>query len=210
MAGRIDEARKVVADLLSELESGVAPTETILFKAMRLARLMRDQDAQLWLGYETRGYPGADEFVFGSLGTCHKYAVLGGRLTLQEATYYPKSLPEIEARAQSTEATLKTFESLAAPSVIENFTVKNATEQFINGQLNTQQKYRNAHDHSKALVTSLRSAIHAYATDTYLAIELGDAAQDIFEQARGNVESFIRAHCPRAAEQLVGITVTVH
>ena len=39
----------------------------------------------------------------------------------------------------------------------------------------------------------------------FIAIELGDIAQDIFEGARSAVDSFVRAHCPKAAEKLIAI-----
>ena len=38
-----------------------------------------------------------------------------------------------------------------------------------------------------------------------MAIELGDVAQDIFEDAREKVDVFIRVNCPKAAEQLIAI-----
>jgi hypothetical protein len=43
---RLREARQVSEDLLVELESGSAPVAQSLMKAKRLARLLRDQDAQ--------------------------------------------------------------------------------------------------------------------------------------------------------------------
>lgn len=51
----------------------------------------------------------------------------------------------------------------------------------------------------------MKAAIHNYATDTYLAIELGDVAEDIFESSRKEVDAFVRAHCPKAAEKLLAI-----
>jgi hypothetical protein len=206
MSARIEEARKVALALLDDLEGGSAPVDAILMRAMRLARLMRDTDAQLWLGYEIRGYPPSETFVFSTLGSCEKYAVAGGRINPETNTYYPKSLPEIEAIASSQEATLRSFEKVGGGSpTMENYLVKRATEEFINGQLKLQKNYREAYNSSKGIIASMRSAIHGYVTDTYLAIELGDVAQDIFETARRDVDTFVRAHCPKAAEQLVAI-----
>ena len=76
---RIDEARTIVQELLSSLETSQVSIEIILMKAKRLARLMRDADAQVWLDLETRGYP--DKFNFTELGNCRQYAKRGGRLT---------------------------------------------------------------------------------------------------------------------------------
>ena len=64
---------------------------------------------------------------------------------------------------------------------------------------------REAYANSKALFSSIKSSIHSYAADTYLAIELGDIAEDIFEGARNEVDAFVRSHCPKAAEKLIAI-----
>jgi hypothetical protein len=41
--------------------------------------------------------------------------------------------------------------------------------------------------------------------ETYIAIELGAVAEDIFESARTMVDAFVGDHSPRAADQLVAI-----
>ena len=51
----------------------------------------------------------------------------------------------------------------------------------------------------------MQAAIHNYATDTYLAVEFGDIAEEIFEGARNLVDTFIRSHCPKAAEKVIAI-----
>ncbi|HCL3359828.1 TPA: hypothetical protein N2A54_000015 [Pseudomonas aeruginosa] len=76
MSSRVDEARRVAIELLDNLEGSPSKIDTVLMKAKRLSRLMRDPDAQNWLDLETRGYP--DNFVFSELGTCLKYAAAGG------------------------------------------------------------------------------------------------------------------------------------
>ncbi len=173
-------------------------------KAKRLARLMRDTDAQTWLDYETRGYPAG--FPMNKLGTCAQYAACSGRFDPEASKYYTASLPELEANSQGNEAIVNSFQTTAGSSpTVENYLVKRATEEFIAGQVKMQHSYKEAFKKSKSLVVALRSAIHGYATDTHLAIELGDIAQDIFENARNDVDAFVRAHCPKAAEQLIAI-----
>jgi len=51
----------------------------------------------------------------------------------------------------------------------------------------------------------MKSAIHGYATDSYLALELGDVVEGIFESSRNTVDKFIRAYAPKAAEQIVSM-----
>jgi len=203
MSTKLDEARRVAISLLDDLESNSSVAEAVLMKAQRLARFMRDTDAQTWLGYEMQGYP--KPFSSSSLGTCEKY-MAGSRRRLSDGKYYVTSLPELEANSRAGEATLNSLQKVGGSStVITDFVAKRATEEFIVNQLNMQTKLRTNFAEGKALVVSIRSAVHSYATDIYLAIELGDAAQEIFVSARDDVDAFVRAHCPKAAEQLVAI-----
>jgi hypothetical protein len=201
---RIDEARKVSEELLNDLESSASKVDAVLMKAKRLARLMRDSDAQTWLDLETKGYP--DDFSFSELGDCIKYATSGGRLNLDDSKYYPQSLPTIEANSESDEALLNSLRSARAPTAkVKDFLEKRATESLMETQLQFQNQQKKNYASSKALYSSMKAAIHNYATDTYLAVELGDVAEDIFEGARNLVDSFIRSHCPKAAEKVIAI-----
>lgn len=204
MSKRIDEARKISEALLDDLESSASKIDAILMRAKRLARLMRDSDAQVWLDLETKGYP--DEFGFSELGSCIKYATSGGRIDLKNSKYYPQSLPTIEANAESDEALLNSLRTAKAPTTkVKDFLEKNATEALMATQLKLQNQQKKNYASSKALYSSMKAAIHNYATDTYLAVELGDVAEDIFEGARNLVDTFIRSHCPKAAEKVIAI-----
>jgi hypothetical protein len=204
MSVAIDEARRVATSLLDDLENGTHPAERVLMKAKRLARLMRDGDAQTWLDYETQGYPA--NFSIDELGTCRRYAERSGRYTAETSKYYLQSLPALEALCEGNEASIRSFQTKSGSSpTMENYLVKRATEEFIAGQMKLQQGYREAFQKSKSLVVALRSGIHNYVTDTHLALTLGDIAQEVFERARNDVDAFVRAHCPKAAEQLIAI-----
>jgi hypothetical protein len=201
---RLDESRQVAQELLESLESSQAPIESSLMKGKRLARLMRDTDAQVWLDLETRGYP--DKFNAAQLGTCQKYASAGGRIT-SDGKYLTTSLPELEAQTKSDEALIHALRSSKLPATkAKDFLEKRATEELMLTQISLQTQQRNAFAKLQGCLASLKSALHNYATDIYLAIELGDLAQDIFEEAREDVDTFVRANCPKAAEQLVAIS----
>lgn len=204
MSKRIDEARKVSELLLGDLENSTSKIDAILMRAKRLARLMRDSDAQTWLDLETKGYP--DNFSFSEIGSCLKYATSGGRINLITSKYYPQSLPTFEANAESDEALLNSLRTAKAPTTkVKDFVEKNATEALMVTQLKLQNQQKNNYANSKSMYSSMKAAIHNYATDTYLAVELGDVAEDIFEGARNLVDAFIRSHCPKAAEKVVAI-----
>lgn len=204
MKNRIDEARRICEALLDDLENSTSSVDAILMRAKRLARLMRDSDAQYWLDLETKGYP--SEFSFSSLGSCKDYAVSGGRVDLETSKYYTQSLPEIEANTESEEALLNSLGTARAPTTkVKDFLEKNATEALMATQVELQQRQKKNYASTKSLYSAMKAAIHNYATDTYLAVELGDAVEDIFEGTRKVVDKFVRSHCPGAAEKLVAI-----
>jgi hypothetical protein len=201
---QIDEARKVAQELLDALESSRTEIDSALMKAKRLDRLMRDRDAQTWLELETIGYPSG--FNFKTLGTCMKYAVTGGRLT-PEGTYYPQSLPQMEARRKADESVVQASGTSRSPTPkARDYTEKGATEALLVTYAKMQIGQKDAFIQSQGLFASFKSALHSYATDTYLALEFGDVVQGIFEQAREEVDTFVRAYCPKAAEQLVAMS----
>lgn len=198
---RIDEARSAVRELLNEIESQDLPVERYLMKAKRLAHLLKDSDAQKWLDYELKGYP--DKFSFSELGTCRRYAESGGRVS--DEKYWKLSLPSLEARCKADEATLSSFNVNQPLGVAENFVVARATANLMSKQCNLFNSIKFRYQQNVSLLSSLKGSIHSYATECYLAIEFGDIAQDLFEQAREDVDAFIRAKCPEAAEKVVAI-----
>jgi vacuolar-type H+-ATPase subunit H len=201
---RIREARHVASSLLDDLESSASSIDTVLMRSKRLARLMRDTDAQRWLDLETRGYPSG--FSFSELGTCEKYAVSGGRLVEAESKYYTESLPALEANVQADEALLATVKPLSSASTkAKNFLEKSATEALIVTQIKLHEARKASFTNNRKIFASLKAAIHSYVSDVYLALELGNIAQDIFEEARNIVDIFVRSHCPKAAEKLIAI-----
>lgn len=199
---RIGEARSVAASLLNDLETSSVTVDKILMRAKRLARLMRDDDAQVWLDYETKGYP--IPFNFKELGNCSKYATSSGRYDLVAEGYHAHSLPKLEAFVYGAQVSLDSF-SPTPIGAVKDFLEMRASEALLTEQLKLQKENKDDYTNCKTLFVSLLSAIHSYATDMYLALELGDAAQDIFESARGAIDTFVRAHCPKAAEKIVAI-----
>ena len=172
-------------------------------RAKRLARLLRDEDAQKWLTLEMNGYP--EHFTTASLGSCRRYAVEGGRLTV-EGKYYAQSLPRIEAEMHAKELALPVPNSSGASLKVDDHVAAMATQRVMLAVETHAESLRQSYIQWSSLRASMRGAIHAYATDASLALELGDAAEDIFASARREVDVFVRSHAPGAVQQLLSIT----
>lgn len=204
MSKRLDEARKVGESLLDELEHSSTDIDSVLMKSKRLARLMRDTDAQIWLDLETNGYP--KDFNFQNLGDCLKYVVSSGRANMENRTYNAQSLSTLEANAQSDEVLVNSLKLSAEHTTkVSDFLEYRATEALISTQTKIKQQYKDNYANSRSLFSAMKASIHNYVTDTYIAIELGDVAQDIFESAREQMDAFIRSNCPKAAEKVIAI-----
>jgi len=193
---RLEQARAAAQRLVDVLETTDTPIDQILMMGERLARLLRDGDAQRWLDLEMRGYPEDTEV---QLGSCGKYVY---RFTDNKVTY-AYSLPQLEAHAR---ATGEYFKKLSGPTVdkpVENYVVAAATQQVMKDALAQMGHARQAWEIAVANFARMKNAIHQWATDTLISLELGGVAESVFEAARVEADRFIATNAPQAAEQLL-------
>ena len=200
---RLDLARQTASELLEELESGRIPVAQSLMRAKRLARLLRDEEAQRWLDLELKGYP--QGFNFSTLGSCYRYTREGGRIT-DEEKYWPNSLPRIEAEVKAAEAGMNSYRMPAIDKPVKNYLESAATIQVVNSGQQHLVAWTQAYTSSSELFAAMRSSLHSYAADSLIALEFGDTAEEIFEEARQETDAFIRSRCPQAVQQLVAIS----
>lgn len=203
---RLSQARHTAQTLLDEIELGNSKIMSSLLKAKRLARLMRDDDATTWLDLESRGYPG--NFNFSSLGNCEKYAIAGGRVK-DDGKYYTASLPDLEAKVESSYLVLQNlrFPASISPSYASGDAHSNgawiaiAVQKITDGYTSSTNAARKTHSESTGIYNGLKSALHSYVTDCHHALSLSDEAEKLFDQARRNIDNFVRAVAPKAASQ---------
>jgi hypothetical protein len=198
-AGRLPLARQAVRELLDLLENEAVPVERPLMKAQRLARLMRDEDAQRWLALELGGYPST--FRPAQLGTCQEYCWRH----LPDGGYYLKSLPEVEAEVKAGGDVLARFQPPAVGGIAANYLESGATNAVIARVAAYIKAYKSDFVSANRVFSALKAEIHRFAADVSLALELGDVAEEMFDEARVSVDRFVRTCCPQAAEQLVAV-----
>jgi len=199
---RLDEARTAAADLLQKMETSDLPIERILLQAKRLARLLRDTDAQTWLDLEICGYQNG--FDTRTLGNCRVYAKAAGRIT-KEGKYYLTSLPCLEAACAADRQRVE--KAIPQPSIgtAENYTAAGATTKMLQDQITALNAIKETYLKNVAFSSALKAAVHSYVTDTLIAIEFGDVAESIFDEFRQDVDTFVRSHSPKSAEKLLAI-----
>ena len=194
---RRTEARVAARELVEALEE-TAPIDKCLMKAQRLARMLRDPDAQLWLDHETRGYP--SDFSLRTLGTCQKYAWRWISATNMILT---TSLPEMEAMVRAAEAVLNKMQAPNITTTAANYTESGATKAVIGTVTKGIVAARDIYSSAVAQFSRQRSHLYRYAADTLVSLEFGEVAEDVFQGARNVADEFLRSVAPKAVEQLL-------
>ena len=182
-------AKELSDVILGDLEMNQLPISQILMKAKRLARLLHDSDAQRWLDFEIMGYPPV--FDPAVLGTCRNYYTSDRPVLRDERTRKPHAigLPQLESYINATK-----------PEVIQK----------LGPHENQKIQIVNRHHEMVNDFERLKTAIHNYVTEVNIALSVGEAAEEIFEDSRRTADKFIREHCPRAGEQLLAINEKMH
>ena len=180
----LEVAKELTNIILVELEINQLPISQSLMKCKRMARILRDSDAQKWLDYEIMGYPVV--FDPDELGSCRKYYISDRPVIRDERTHKPHAigLPQLESYINSTK--------------IESVTKLGANESQKRHILNKHHELVNDFER-------LKTSIHNYVTEVNISLSVGDFAQDIFEDTRLAADKFIRQYCPRAGEQLLAV-----
>jgi hypothetical protein len=180
----LEVAKELSNVILVDLEINQVPISQSLMKSKRLARILRDSDAQKWLDYEIMGYPVV--FDPDELGSCKKYYISDRPVIRDERTHKPHAigLPHLESYINSTK--------------IESVTKLGANESQKRHILNKHHELVNDFER-------LKTSIHNYVTEVNISLSVGDFAQDLFEDTRLAADRFIRQYCPRAGEQLLAV-----
>jgi len=180
----LEVAKELSNVILVDLEINQVPISQSLMKCKRLARILRDSDAQKWLDYEIMGYPVV--FDPDELGSCKKYYISDRPVIRDERTHKPHAigLPHLESYINSTK--------------IESVTKLGANESQKRHILNKHHELVNDFER-------LKTCVHNYVTEVNISLSVGDFAQDLFEDTRLAADRFIREYCPRAGEQLLAV-----
>ena len=187
---RQEEARKTAEELLRALEAGSLNSEQLLMKAQRVARLLRDTDAQQWLDFELTGYP--DDFTTSALGSAAEYAKRG---RLYKGGWHRGSLPALEIELDVRKQELSKLTPSPTMPVGDIARMLEDRSFSLAVELPVWQR----------LFSGVKAALHAYATDVHISLAFGERVQSLFEGARASTERFIARYCPKAVEQLLSV-----
>lgn len=186
---RVEEARNLCDEILKNVELSEIPLHSIILKASRVARLMKDNDMQEILQYEASGYPCSSGTVPSKV---FNLAELANRVSLykddksgeNKKTCYVESVQEIEAIIS---AELESLKACAPTFVGPRRTHKNSISKWT-GRL-----------------AARRAFVHSYILDQLTELNFSNLADSVFTRIRLNVDAKIANKVPEAVRKFTAI-----
>ena len=177
---KAEEAKKLSKEILDDLEINQLPISQVLMKTLRLARFLHDTEAQNWINFEIKGYP--LNFDPETLSNYKKY---------YHTPYYLK----IHDQNKTLFFSLPLLESFIKDLKLEDFS--------------TVENFVWAMDVRHSLIQQYelqKLSIHSYVSDVFLSLSIGDIGENIFQDARTEVDLFIQENCSQdTKEKLISI-----
>ncbi|ESN06885.1 hypothetical protein L378_00688 [Klebsiella pneumoniae MGH 32] len=179
-------------ELLDDIELSRLNTETIIFKASRLARLCGSVEFQTWLSYEMGGYNSDSALSL-------KYMSLTGRWTDREKKEgYWAPISQLES---SIEAAKLLLQSHSTPNVSGNSNSNIVLSKYYT----TVQSISYKISKRSGIRTRVMSILHRFISDIYYDKELENLAESIFETYKKEVDSLISNHARDVLQQIPSV-----
>ena len=189
---RQEEALALAEELMGDIELARSTTPKYVLKAMRLARLMRDDAAQEWLGFEINGVPATTEGI--------EWMSRTRRWTDVEAKEgYWMPAAEIDAVRASNEAGLAALSGSVSLS-----------GDFVATAMRERSGLMVAHTNNIQAMSKVLAAIDAqvyqYASDMYAELQFSEMQASLFEESRIAVDATFAQMAGTALKKLDSIS----
>ena len=189
-AQALAEAEALSGEILRDIELSQTPLSVVVLKALRLARLVNDFEAQQILEWESGGYPraakGVTQEVWSTAARANR--VFYSRTSKHEEPtpqMYPGSIEELESSIEVGGISLQA----SAPT-------GNALERT---------RLRSEIATSSQRLSSRRTFIYNYASRKHYELKFGSVADDVFSRIRSSVDGLIGQLVPDAIRKLTAI-----
>lgn len=211
MKPRYEEATLLSEEILKNFELTEIPTQNIVLKCLRLARLINDFDSVEWLKNEANGYETSEQGFL--TATAWKAAGKSGRRYFIDDPNSKKDKKEkveraftdtiavMEANVNAAKArmevaydrnvSLSSHSTFAPPIPPTNASERNSI--FIIIQDNT------------GKIEKVKSRLYQYVFDVNYELKFADITEDIFTRKRNTVDSKLKDICPEAIQKFISV-----
>lgn len=184
---KIEKALEACERVLDGIEGDTLSTSSALLQCLRIARLLGDQDAVIWLQYEYGGYPRKDIGHIPSDAWEIAYNNGRGDVEKGKKVVFSNLASELEARIDVQLKAVNNFTTEGA-SVSGNNALS-AMGALTRGVTTSTRSIINSISYDKKCLSILRSKYYDYALKKHIEIAFGNVATEIFSEYRETVEN---------------------
>ncbi|MBD5094474.1 MAG: hypothetical protein HDT26_09365 [Subdoligranulum sp.] len=184
---KIEKALNSCERVLDGIEEGTISTSSALLLCLRIARLLNDQNAIIWLQYEYGGYPKTEDGYIEHKAWEIAYNNGRGYISGRDRSIFTELASELEEKTAVQNRAVNNFTTQGvsasgeyAVSAMGNLTrsVIRSTDTLITSVARSQKR-----------LSILRSKYYDYALKKHIEISFGNVVADIFSQYRERVEN---------------------
>lgn len=196
LVDRQQEALRLAEALLTDIELSETSTSKRVMKAMRLARLMRDEAAQEWLGFEVNGIPGTPEGV--------RWMTRVGRWTVKdEEKGYWLPASSLEASRDASQGAIAAFSG--SVSLSGEYIATAMRER--NGLIN---QYTKTTSDLNQVLAAVDAQLYQYAADVYAELRFSEIQASLFEESRVAVDATLATVAGDALKKMESVSERLH
>jgi hypothetical protein len=191
-------------ELLDDIELSRSSAESLLLKAMRLARLVDAEKPKQWLAYELGGYPVHDEVAYVYMGS------MGRWIDYDKKIGYWIPLAQIEA---STETVKLQLQMLRVPDV--SYSPGDAHQAFradsltlsapVNAVIKKSEELYRIASQCHGIRSRVLAHVHAFVVGVYHEKLFSTLAENIFEQYKSRIDALLAEQAGATLEKIPSI-----
>ena len=181
------EAEELAGDILKDIELSQIPLSLVVLKALRLARIVNDFEAQQIFEWESGGYPQAAKGVSPNVWKAAEKA--------NRVLFWSESPDEERTRRMYTDS----VEELEHSKEMGKIGLQTANTPYERGRIRENTRT------GSARLASQRTFIYNYASRKYYELTFGGVANDAFSRIRHSVDSLIGKTIPESVRKFTAI-----
>lgn len=206
---RIKECTELSAEILKNFELSELPVSKIIFKCLRLCRLLGDEDGILLFTYESSGYPSTPD---GMPSDSWRVAGIAGRRYFETIGKDGAKEKKEFAKTQlisEIEETITAQKIRLAAATDPNVSISSANP-YQNvyapaGNTNERNSIVNTIQQNQSLLQKVSGRLYAYVLQIYHKLMYGNIVEDTFTRARLQVNDKLSKICPKAVERFISV-----
>lgn len=205
------EALELSEEILRNFELSEIPTQHIVLKCLRLARLINDFDAVVWLRQEANGYQTDQEGYVPPVAW--KAAGRSGRIFYiddpDNKTSKPKKVERVFTETiAAMEANVKAAEARMAVAYDRNISLSSQSTyqpSIPPGNSRERQGIANIISVNTERIEKVKSALYEYVFNVNYELKFSNITEDIFTRKRTKVDAILKEICPEAIQKFISV-----